>query len=233
MEIPTLYYIGNPVQSWHYESLAAVGVDAAKVLTEAVIGDRMLFACVDDHIPFPTQFLDFTTSMLRRAYDPASPKRRIFISRSKARTRRILNENACREVLRQHGFEPFSTEDLSLADETKLFASAEAVVGFRRAGLNNLLFCHAGAVALELYAYGYASPWFDATWFPEISAARGIVYGTLYGEPAESARYWGVQPRDYDAVIDPGKLDAILRRVDSVLDSRSFPAAVPAGNDGT
>ena len=204
---PDFYYVGTPIHEWHYDSLAALGIEADRILTDAVVGDRMLFACADNHLPAPTQFLDFSTETLRLPYDSSVPKRRIYISRALRPLRRLLNEEACLEVLAQHDFQPYRTENLTLSEELELFANAEAVVAVCGAGLANLLFCHPRCVAIELFPHGFVTPWFDTSWFSEVSAVRDITYGTLYGEPT---RNWGVRPRDYDTLVDLDKLDAIL-----------------------
>jgi hypothetical protein len=204
---PNYYYVGTPIHQWHYDSLAALGIEADRVLTEAVMGDRMLFACADDHLPAPTPFLDFSTETLRLPHDSSVPNRRIYISRALRPRRRLLNEEACMEVMAQHGFQPYRTENLTLHEERELFANAEAVVAVCGAGLANLLFCHPRCVAVELFPHGFVTRWFDRTWFPEVSSVRDITYASLYGEPT---RNWGSRPRDYDTLIDLDKLDAML-----------------------
>ena len=52
-----------------------------------------------------------------------------------------MNEDECASVLTRHGFRFVHPETLSFDEETKLFASAEIVVGLHGAGLANLLFC--------------------------------------------------------------------------------------------
>jgi capsular polysaccharide biosynthesis protein len=204
---PDYYYVGTPIHEWHYDSLAALGIEADRILTDAVMGDRMLAACADNHVPASTSFLDFSTETLRLPYDSSIPNRRIYISRAVRPLRRLLNEEACTEVMAQHGFQPYRTEKLTLLEERELFANAEAVIAVCGAGLANLLFCHPRCVAVELFPHGFVTPWFDASWFPELSAVRGITYGSLYGEPT---RNWGLRARDYDTLINLDKLDAML-----------------------
>jgi capsular polysaccharide biosynthesis protein len=206
-EDPDYYYVGTPIHQWHYDSLAALGIEADRILKDAVMGDRMLAAFADNHLPAPTPFLDFTTETLRLPDHGSVPKKRIYISRLQRPLRRLLNEEACMEVLAEHGFQPYCTENLALSEERELFASAEAVVAVCGAGLANLFFCHPRCVAVELFPHGFVTPWFDTSWFSELSAARDITYASLYGEPT---RNWGLRPRDFDTLMDLDKLDAML-----------------------
>lgn len=199
---PDWYYVGTPAESWHYESLATLGIDPERVLTDAVTGDRTLAAIVDLPIPPPTSFLDFSTTMLRRPRNDSKAGRRIYISRRLRPTRPFLNEEACLEVLEGHGFESVCTETLSLREETELFADAEVVVAVHGAGLTNLLFCHPGCVVVELFPHDYPSPW-----FVEVSAVRGITYANLRGLPTNKA---GLRPRHYHLLVDPGRLNEVV-----------------------
>ncbi|WP_299984566.1 glycosyltransferase family 61 protein [uncultured Pontibacter sp.] len=74
-----------------------------------------------------------------------NPKKRVYISRSKARLRRILNERELIALLESFGFITIWAEDLDYKDQIQLFYDAEAVVSSHGAGLTNILFaekCH-------------------------------------------------------------------------------------------
>ena len=78
------------------------------------------------------------------------PKRRIYISRSNAKTRRVLNEQDLLPILTKHGFKVVRPEELSYQQQVQLFFDAEAVVAPHGAGLTNLLFAERCQV-LELH----------------------------------------------------------------------------------
>jgi capsular polysaccharide biosynthesis protein len=79
-----------------------------------------------------------------------TPQDRVFISRSQAPKRKILNEEAVTELLRQFDFRIVRTEQLSFAEQVKLTAGARYVVSNHGAGLTNMLFMKAGSKVLEL-----------------------------------------------------------------------------------
>ena len=215
-EDPDYYYLGAPDESWHYDSLAALGIGPERVLTGAVTGDRMLAAIADNPIPPPTSFLDFSTDTLRRPRDEAKPGKRIFISRRLRPTRPFLNEGECLERLERHGFESVCTETLTLQEERELFANADVVVGVHGAGLTNLLFCHPGCAVVELFPYGYPSPW-----FVEVSAVRRLTYSNLRGLPTGAK---GLRPMHNHLHIDPERLDTVVAAACAAAERRHAEA---------
>lgn len=75
---------------------------------------------------------------------------RIFISRSKSKTRRIENEEELLTLLEKYGFQKYYLEELSLEEQIELFYDAEAVISPHGAGLANLIFSQEIKV-LELF----------------------------------------------------------------------------------
>lgn len=69
-----------------------------------------------------------------------NPRKRVYISRSKAMLRRILNEQELVAVLETFGFITVWAEDLDYKSQIQLFYDAEAVVSSHGAGLTNMLF---------------------------------------------------------------------------------------------
>jgi hypothetical protein len=207
---PDYYYLGRSPQSWHYDSLAALGIEPDRVLTDAVKGDRMVAALADYVVPTPTRFLDFSTNTLRKPRDRSKAGRRIYISRRLRPTRPFLNEDECLAVLERYGFETFCTEMLTLDEEGELFANADVVVAVHGAGLANLLFCHPGCVVVELFAHRYRSPW-----MVEVSAVRGITYSNVHGLPT-GAR--GLRPMHDHLLVDPRALERVVKAAIDAVD---------------
>jgi len=79
-----------------------------------------------------------------------SSNRRIYISRQKAKFRKIVNEEMLISLLRSYGFEILHAEDLSLEDQVSVFSSAQTICGIHGAGLTNCLFMPIGGKVIEL-----------------------------------------------------------------------------------
>lgn len=99
----------------------------------------------------------WVTDWLRDTFIPLAEKtteglpKRIYISRSAARNRRLLNEDVLWPRFEERGFERIVTEGMPFARQVALFSGAEAVSGPHGAGLANIVFCAPGTKVLELF----------------------------------------------------------------------------------
>jgi capsular polysaccharide biosynthesis protein len=92
---------------------------------------------------------------------PAS-SRRIYIDRSNATNRRVPNEAALIDRLRERGFTTVRPEELDLEAQIALFKEAGMVVGQLGAGLANIAFCRPGTVVYEMVPEHHKNPCFLA-----------------------------------------------------------------------
>jgi len=98
---------------------------------------------------------------------------RIYISRSKTAGRRVINEDDVLTALSPLGFVAYTLEEMSFADQVKLFSQAEIVVAAHGAGLTNIMFAQ-NLKVIELFgSYG------DAAYFV-LSKLLGFDYGCLW-----------------------------------------------------
>jgi capsular polysaccharide biosynthesis protein len=80
------------------------------------------------------------------ADDPAD---RVYISRAKARMRKIINENDVIAVLKEHGFRIVVLEEHPFEQQVKFILNARHLVSNHGAGLTNMLFLPPGSSVLE------------------------------------------------------------------------------------
>ena len=133
----------------------------------------------------------------------APPAPRVFISRRQTLARRIANEDAVLAALAPLGFRACVLEDLSFAEQVRLFANAEIVVGPHGAGMMNLAFSE-NVKVVELFG-AFLQPSFS-----ELARGLGFRYGFLEcPAPRGDLRGW-----DADLVVD---VPALLRLVETVL----------------
>jgi capsular polysaccharide biosynthesis protein len=76
--------------------------------------------------------------------------KRIFVSRRRAISRRILNEDAVMEQLASLGFVAYLLEELNVTEQVQLFAQAEFVIAPHGAGLTNIIWSQNAAI-VELF----------------------------------------------------------------------------------
>ena len=128
----------------------------------------------------PKEYLDFLSDRVLPKR-PREKKNRIFISRgedwrnSRNQRRRLLNEDAIFDKLRNFGFNRYRLENFSIEEQIALFYDAEFVVGAHGAGLSNTIFSKEIGV-LELFASDSILPYY---YF--LSKALGHKYSYLYG----------------------------------------------------
>ncbi len=125
-----------------------------------------------------------TVEQLRAFVEERGPGRaaagcgeRIYLTREKARRRRVANEAAVWEALAARGFVKVALEDLSWAEQIAACRAARVVVAPHGAGLANLVFCEAGTRVVELVNRAYFNPVF---W--RLAALRGLDYRAVVSE---------------------------------------------------
>ena len=77
-------------------------------------------------------------------------RERIYISRTKASVRKVLNEDAIISLLERRGFRILVSESLPYNKQVDIFSRAECLVSAHGAGLTNMLYMPEGGSVLEL-----------------------------------------------------------------------------------
>jgi hypothetical protein len=103
--------------------------------------------------------------------------KRILISRRKAASRRILNEDAVMAALRPLGFVDCLPEELSFSEQIRLFADAEVIIAPHGSGLTNVLFAQE-AIVVELFG----PPAYVRPDYFQLASAIGLKYGFVLCE---------------------------------------------------
>lgn len=110
--------------------------------------------------------------------DPDWPAK-IYISRSDARFRRIVNEEKIIELLVGEGFKVLRMSDFRPFDQWGIFRNATDIVAPHGAALTSLIFSSPGANVVELL-----NPQKGTAAFSVIAQERGLNYRAVFGAPA-------------------------------------------------
>lgn len=107
--------------------------------------------------------------------DSAAVPSKVYVSRDDALCRRVLNEDELMRLLYERGFVRVKLENMSVADQIRLFSNAETVVSPHGAGLANLAWATETSV-VELFGVKIVPIFFH------ISQIMELDYGCLFCE---------------------------------------------------
>jgi hypothetical protein len=117
---------------------------------------------------------------------PAANGRRLYVGRPPGAQRRLLNETEVLALLEPAGFEHVLMEDLTVAEQATLFASAGAIVAPHGAALANAVFCRSGTTVIDLIGRNTIG-----NVFPHLAWRRRLDFELLAGtEPSPPPRWW-------------------------------------------
>jgi len=136
-------------------------------------------------------FVDFMRNLIIEGYGLAEPagQRRLYVSRSDAKLRRITNESQLLPTLAKQGFEAVLPGTLPLREQVALFMGAEAIAGPHGAGLANLLFAPSSARVLEILPSSMLREHYFL-----LSISMGQAYRALIGGAAGFLERFAVDP---------------------------------------
>lgn len=200
-------------------TLAHLGIPAEKLIqAEPALWIRAEQLVVPSLKP-STQILSHAdVQFLREAFLPAdapgTARRKIFLSRADANSRRLRNEAELTAALRDHDFEIVTASQLDVPAQAKLFAEAALIAGPAGAAFANLVFASPPAQVVEI-----APPQWLAAFHWMISARLGLSHAIALGEGAVMRGVPDSSARIRDLTVDPAKFFRLLDRV-------STPASV-------
>lgn len=176
------------VARYQRESLKLLGLET--IISEQNLNLEAEELVVPSLAGFPIgNYSAWACQWLRDSFFPLTPPptssqpRRLYISRGKAATRRMLNEDELMSALSPLGFERLFLEDYSFLDGVRLLRDAEAVISPHGSNITNLVFCRAGTPVIEIF-----SPKYVAGCHYSAACQVGLNYGYVIGEGTVSKR---------------------------------------------
>ncbi|MBE9187134.1 tetratricopeptide repeat protein [Microcoleus sp. LEGE 07076] len=161
------WFLVNSCQhQFQRETLRILGIPEEKVLESDRLphlqATELIVPSFAGYLGWPSGWaIDFLRREFLKTIVPgASYPKRIYISRHKARYRRVLNEEDAVEVLEKYGFVSIFPESMSLAEQIAHFYHAEAIVAAHGSGLTNTIFCQPGTKVIELMSPHYISHYY-------------------------------------------------------------------------
>ncbi|TGE14048.1 glycosyltransferase family 61 protein [Hymenobacter elongatus] len=195
------------------DSLLAMGIRPEQLLDLSthrhLVADRLVVTSPvrgsGTHTP------EWACSFLRRALLPAAAPETfspyVYLSRSDAPARHVLNEAAVEEMLRPYGFQTHVPGQYTLAQQIALFAGARLVVAPTGAALANLVFVPPGTPVIELFPKH-----FTVVEYPELCHRLGLPHQFLVADAARGELHSRREGWREDLTIDLVALEHCLRQ---------------------
>jgi capsular polysaccharide biosynthesis protein len=185
------------------ESLSQLNIDFKPFDVKYSLKVNTLKAIEVPHVGrFNEGLMHFFRGKFLQGFAPVSqPFRLLYISRDKAKRRKITNEDDVFELLASKGFEKVSLENMSLKNQVKLFQQARVVIGCHGAGLTNIMFMQKNQTVIELKSN-------NNNYWCYFSLAR--VFGLKYYYSLNNGHV--VNHRDADIDIDLDALNLLITK---------------------
>ena len=154
---------------------------------------------------------EFVYSLELDALNPSEVLPYIYLSRTDARYRCLLNEDAVLDYLRPRGFVSLELDSLSVSQQATLFANARVVVAPHGSSLTNLVFCQPGTQVIELISPSYLRHYF---W--RISQLLNLKHYVVWGEAFSCQflrRLMYPNPLLEDIWIDIDRLHQVMQEI--------------------
>jgi Capsular polysaccharide biosynthesis protein len=161
------YFIFENYQySYQKQTLEILGIPEHKIIQSR---DKPHIQAKKVIIPSPNSSPNYTATsewicdFLKQKFLPerfknVTANRRIYMSREKAASRSVINQDELMKRLELLNFESVILESLTISEQAELMASASVVLAPHGAGLSNIVFCQPGTKVIELFTPTYVQP---------------------------------------------------------------------------
>lgn len=197
------------------ETLAQLGVDPRRIVAPAdehIEASRLVVPSLPGLTGNPPRW---AATFLRRSFLPCAGaetrgRKRIFVSRARAGTRRVIGEDELVRRLERRGFAAVTLETLSFAEQVRLFAAADIVVGPHGSGLANIVFCRPGTQVVELFSVHYVNVMYWA-----LANELGLRYLYLSDDGERAPREGRGRRVHADIAVAADRIEATLDKIEA------------------
>ncbi len=146
----------------------------------------------------PPEATAFIRDLYLSAYGftPNKPSRRIWVSRSDAKHRRLKNEEELHPILEKHGFEIFVPGAHGFEEQVRTFAEAQIVAGPHGAAFTHLIFVPDSTPLLEIFASDDLRNMYFL-----MAKSQGHPYQKLVGSKSGRRDHFTVSPAALDEAL--------------------------------
>ncbi|HMG93402.1 MAG TPA: glycosyltransferase family 61 protein [Chryseolinea sp.] len=202
-EIPSsvLLLPSNHDQRFHVESLKLFGVrrteilkDRTRYIVPKIITSTQIGRIANYHPTILNQMVEYMKSVADTDIDLGQ---KIYVSRSKASRRKIINESQVEDCVKKAGFSVVHFEDYSFIQQISIMHHCRFLIGLHGAGLVNMIFMTVGGRILELRKYDSGENYF----YFGLSATVGHDYYYQFCDSSVT----NISVQDSDIIVDIDK----------------------------
>lgn len=211
-------YIMNKIGEarFKHQTLSILGIDQSQIIETHFDFHLTAKRLIVPSLPGGSNYPKWATEFLRKEFmqdrkiGPKNGYERIYINRSQASYRKVLNEQQVIDFLANYGFKSITLENMALDDQIRLFSSAKVIVSPHGGGLTNLVFCSPNTKVIEFFSPIYVNPlyWVISTHIP-------LDYYYFVGERKNTPIQDNINGlRDDDILVNLSALEKILKMAD-------------------
>lgn len=163
--------IVRPLTDWQKSFFELYNIKAEKILEcseraykldDCIVSNRhnavSTYCASPNHRKVYSDLLDRIKTKYPNVVSKKFPKR-IFLSRSDAKTRILKNRDEVENILKNEGFTVIHPQEYSIPEQAVLFNSAEIIVSEFGAIMANVAFCRRGTKIIEIIPSNQKDPW--------------------------------------------------------------------------
>lgn len=194
------------------QTLAILGIKSPRLITSIeypyIKADELIAVSPPCYVANPTPWM---VDFLRTTFIPHIPElkspERIYISRSKANRRILLNEADLHPILEEYGFEIVHMEEIPLLEQMAYFSNAKVIMGPHGAGFTNLPFAEPTTKLIEFF-----SPQYINICYYNLSNLLDVDYYYLEGEGYRPPEGVNLSLGTTDIRVDIDKVRQLLEK---------------------
>jgi capsular polysaccharide biosynthesis protein len=161
------FYLNSLDCDFQKESLRAFGLDSSKVIEskkDPKIKAKKMYVPFevygDMKMPSPEILSKLKNVFLNAEQTQVNSKhpknwQRIYISRSQAKHRKLVNEDILITFLKSQNFTIVNLENMSVSEQANIINSSQVIVAPHGAGLTNIVFANPGTTVIEIFSPNY------------------------------------------------------------------------------
>jgi len=128
---------------------------------------------------------DYFVTRIPESYKKQVYPQRVYVTRKKAKFRKITNEAELITLCEKCGFVVIDFDDMSFCEQISCMCAAKYFISIHGAGYSNILFMEQGSHVLEIINEKYAELEYTFPFWKQ-AKTRGLIYDSIFAQPEKN-----------------------------------------------